>query len=300
VATKVSEGKSPKTTAWYRNMLERYITYIGPEATLGDLTVKNARAFTAHLMAQDARYTDHPISPRKEGGLSAYTVHGYVRSLKVFSAWLADEGVLTNDPLSKLKRPKLPETVIEVLTEEEISRILVTTKPTSFMSARLHTMFLVLLDTGIRATELLTLTMKNLDLPHSEMKVVGKGNKERIVPFGPTTKKALLMWTVRYHKDSPLVFHGIEGEALTYTALAHLLKRLGEKAGVPRLHCHLIRHSAALRWLMAGGDVISLKNLLGHVDVTTTQLYLHMASQDVQLKHQQFSPVETLRPKKRN
>jgi site-specific recombinase XerD len=159
-------------------------------------------------------------------------------------------------------------------------------------------MFLVLLDTGIRASELLSLTVKNLDLSHSEMKVKGKGNKERVVPFGPTTKKALMLWTLKHHKESELVFHGFEGEPLTYTALAHLLKRLGEKAGVPRLHAHLLRHTCALRWLMSGGDVVSLKNLLGHIEVSTTSLYLHMASKDVQLKHQQFSPVETLRRRK--
>lgn len=299
VATKASEGKSAKTTAWYQNMLSRFVSYVGTEATLADLTLKNARAFTAHLMALDERYSDHPISPAKAGKLSTYTIHGYVRSLKVFAAWLHEEGVLASDPLARLKRPKLPETIIEVLTEEEIGRILVETKPISFMSARLNTMFLVLLDTGIRATELLTLTVSNLDLPHSEMKVKGKGNKERVVPFGPTTKKALLMWTVRYHHEGcPLVFHGIDGEALTYTALAHLLKRLGEKADVERLHCHLVRHSFAVRWLVNGGDVMSLKSMLGHQDITTSQLYVHLASKDVQIKHQMASPVENLKRKK--
>jgi site-specific recombinase XerD len=294
-STKLTEGKSKVTVSWYRDMLARFVTWSG-DGKLTELTLQNARAFIGHLQAKKERYEDHPMSKKKAGGLSPHTIHGYVRSLKVFSSWLAEEGFTPSDVLAKLKRPKLPETVVEVLTDEEINRILADINPNSFLGSRLHAMVLLMLDSGIRATELLTLTINAIDLTNGRIKVIGKGNKERVVPIGGTTKKTLMRYLNLYRPDveTPQVFTSVDGQALTYTALSHTLMRLGERVDVPRLHAHLFRHSFACRYLENGGDVTSLKLLMGHSSIETTMIYVHLSQKFIDTRHHVHSPVDRL------
>ena len=186
------------------------------------------------------------------GGLSGATVHAHVRVLKTFATWLAAEGWTTMDVFDKLKRPKLPEPVIEVLADEEIDRLLGAINPNCVLGARLYTIVLLLLDTGIRAGEVCGLTLPHVHVDEGYVKVCGKGDKERIVPFGSTTKKALLRWLMTWREAlsedvADTLFVTNAGYPLTYTAVAQSLKRLGMRAEVPRLHAHLFRHTFAVR-----------------------------------------------------
>lgn len=298
-ATKEIEGKSPKTIKWYVNLLGHFASYLGKTATLRHLTLNNARSFVAHLRGKERRYVGHPLSPEKKGGLSPHTIHAYVRSLKAFSSWLQEEGFTNQNVLGRLKRPKLPETVIEILSDEEIDRILTAINPGCFLGPRLWVMVLLLLDTGIRAGELTGLTTENTHVDDGYVKVEGKGRKERIVPFGSTTKKALLRYlaTWRVEPAFPDVHElilSVNGTAMSYYGTAQCIKRLGKRAGVPRLHCHLFRHTFAVRYLMNGGDVMTLKLILGHSTLEVTQMYLHFAEAHVRLQHHKFSPVDRL------
>lgn len=226
VATKQTEGKSTKTVQWYKWMLLKFASFIGETATIKDLSLANARAFVAQLQGRAERYDAHPLIPTMQGGLSAYTIHGYVRTLKVFAGWLHDEGFTNANVLTKLKRPKLPETMIEVLTDDEIQKVMDACNPNCFLGARLYAIVSLLLDTGIRADELLTLTSNHLDLKSDKIKVRGKGDKERIVPFGATAKKVLLRWvtTWRPNSDTEFVFTSVDGDPLTY-------RRVGSRFG---------------------------------------------------------------------
>ncbi len=296
VSTKQTEGKSPKTTLWYKGNLNRFIAWLGGTPRLADFTLQNARAFVAHLQGRTTRYEDHPLSPEKEGGLSVHSIHAYVRTLKVFSSWLVEEGFTPTNALAKLKRPKLPETLIEVLTDAELKAIFASINANCFLGARLSTLITVLLDTGIRAEELLTLTVDNTSIENCTIKVRGKGNKERIVPFGSATKKALMrylsLW--RPQTESNLVFTNMDGGKLSYTALAHSLARLGKRVGIPRLHAHLFRHCFACRYLENGGDVTSLKMLLGHTSIETSMIYVHLSGQYLAGRHSALSPMDKL------
>jgi integrase/recombinase XerC/integrase/recombinase XerD len=295
-AAKEVENKSKATVKWYRHMLLKYVAFIGGDARLSDLNLANARQFIASLQARDVRYSGHPLLPEQKGGLSAHSIHGYVRTLRVFSAWLMDEGFTPTDVLIKLKRPKLPETLIEVLTDTEVGVLLKALNPGTHMGSRLQAIIYLLYDTGIRAAELCTLTMDNLDLVEGVLKVKGKGNKERIVPFGAVTKKALMRYTQLYRVEgkSNLVFTTNEGDGVTYTALAHMLARLGKRCDIPRLHAHLFRHSFACRYLLNGGDLVSLRKILGHTDVKTTEMYLKLTDANVVSRYHAFSPVDRL------
>jgi site-specific recombinase XerD len=305
-ATKQTEGKSPETIVWYTQRLSAFLDFLGSEPQLSDLTLDNARAFIAELQSRDIRFATHPHMVPKEGGLSPYTIHAYVRAIKAFASWLHEEGFLPTNVMHRLKRPKLPQPMIEILTDEEIERLVNSPNPGTFLGSRLLSAMLIFLDTGIRASELLGLKLEDIDWHNDTLKVWGKGNKQREVSIDAQTKKYLLrhIHVFRPEPHNPNtqeVFLSVEGMPMSYTALSHMIKRAGEKVGIPRLHAHLFRHTFAVKYLMNGGDVMTLKLILGHSTLDVTQVYMHLASSHVKIQHERFSPVSRLRisPRKR-
>lgn len=194
ILSKQIEGRSPKTLSWYQANLKRFAGFMtnGHVPTLHEITLDQARAFVVHLQGKTTRFEDHHMRPTKEGGLSPHSVHAYVRTLKTFGSWLVEEGYVEAHPFERLKAPKLPETMIEVLSDDEIRRMVASISVDTALGARVHAMVLLLFDTGLRASELCGLTIENTHLQEGYVKVRGKGKKERIVPFCNTTKKSLL------------------------------------------------------------------------------------------------------------
>jgi site-specific recombinase XerD len=258
-----------------------------------------ARAFVAKLQERTVSWQGHPHHPEVSNSLSPYTVHAYVRVLKVFSGWLYEEGFTPLNTLAKLKRPRLPQPMIEILSDDEQKAIFAVINPNCFLGARLMVITLLLLDTGMRASELCTLTVDNVHLDEGYVKVFGKGSKERIIPISNKTKMALMRylnaWRPQPASDTT---HGViltdEGRPMSYPGLRQVIKRLGKKAGIPRLHPHLFRHTFAVNYLMNGGDVMTLKLILGHTTLEVTQVYMHLAESHVKIQHSRFSPVEKL------
>lgn len=294
--SKQIEGKSARTITWYRQTLTRFSGFT-ENPPLKELSLDQARSFIASLQNQTSRYNGHPLRPEEEGGLSSSTIHGYVRSLKSFSSWLYEEGYTSHNLLAKIKRPKVSKPVIEILSDTEIEKIISAINPNCFLGSRLYVIILLLLDTGIRANELCTLTTENTFMDESYIKVTGKGNKERIIPFGATTKKALIRYlnTFRPESDAKELILSTDGSSLTYFGLFHAIRRLGEKIGIERLHPHLFRHTFAVKYLMNGGDLMSLRLMLGHTDISVTQIYLSLAESHIQVQHNRFSPVDRIK-----
>jgi site-specific recombinase XerD len=203
--------------------------------------------------------------------------------------------------------------VVEILTDEEISRVLQVLSRPTLTNVRNRAIFLTLLDTGIRASELLTLTIPRAHVDEGYLLVLGKGRKERPVKIGSTAGEALRLYLMRYRPeparpDIEEVFlsegyrvqrrlapppgstrqnRGLEcaedeeellftqpGWPLSKTALEALFTRLGRRASVPRLHPHLLRHTYACRYLLAHRDPIALKTMLGHTTLTMTNHYV--------------------------
>lgn len=202
--------------------------------------------------------------------------------------------------MTKLKRPLLPKPIVEILTDDEIGRLVNSINTNTFLGMRMMCIVLLLLDTGIRASELLGIKLEDIDWQSDIIRVWGKGRKQREVAFDPQTKKYLLRYVnaFRCEPDNPNtkeVFLSVDGTPLTYCAMAHLVKRTGEGVDIPRLHPHLFRHTFAVKYLMAGGDLITLKLILGHTDIATTQIYLHLAQSQVNVRKQRFSPVSRIK-----
>lgn len=297
-ATKQTEGRTLKTVSWYTNMLLRFDKFLGGDAKLPDVSIHEARAFVAHLQAMRNRYENHPFRPKATGGLSPSTIHGYVRALKAFSSWLAAEEFTPKDIFARLKRPITPKPVIQILTEDELAALLSTINPKCLLGARLYTMVLLLLDTGMSAGELCGIKLDDVHLDEGYVKVFGKGQKERIAPFGDTTKRALLRWLMTWREElangTDALFLSNNGQPLSYGALSKAIKRLGNRSGIPRLHPHLFRHTFAVSYLMNGGDVMTLRLILGHATLDVTLMYMHLAEAHVKLQHHKFSPVDRL------
>jgi site-specific recombinase XerD len=138
------------------------------------------------------------------GGPSPHTIHGHVRALRAFATWLHEEQFTKTNLFARLKRPKLPQPMIEILSDQEIANIFAAINPTCLLGARLYVMVLLLLDTGIRASELHSLTLDNTFTKEDYVKVKGKGGgNKRMVPFGATTKKVILRY-IHTFRPEPL------------------------------------------------------------------------------------------------
>ena len=299
VETKRLEGRTEKTCEWYHNMVSRFAGFVGEDTTLEKITLNDARAFVASLQSQESRYANHPNREALEGGLSPASVAAYVRAIRAFSSWLLEDGFTKEDIFARLKVPKVPRKIIRVLSEEEIKRLFAHINPDCFLGARLHTVVSLFLDTGLRATELCELQLDDVAVEYRRLKVMGKGQKERFVFFGISTQKALLKWKLVWRATvvNPAVssfFTNADGSGLTYSALNQAIKRLGNSAGIPRLHVHLFRHTFAVRFLMNGGGLMELKDILGHTDISTTQRYLSMTPDNLQVQYERFSPMDRI------
>ena len=191
------EGKSPATLLWHRKKLTAFSAFVrngGVPIKVCDLALQDGRAFIQSLMERKTRYPNHAIRSEIEGGLAPQTIHGFVRSLRTFASWLQREGYTEEDIFHAIKPPKLPQTLIQPLTEEEIRRLLLAVPRDTYEGVRSYAIVLLFLDTGIRLSELVNLRITDIDLVAGQFKVLGKGAKERLVPMGLTARRAVIRY----------------------------------------------------------------------------------------------------------
>jgi len=155
----------------------------GSQVKICELTLDDARRFIRSLMERKTKYPDHKFHREIEGGLAPQTIHGFVRSLKTFASWLAEEGYTEEHIFGRLQPPKVPQILIEPLTEDEIRRLLTAIPQDTLEGVRNFAILLLFLDTGVRLSELVNLETCQTDFVGGQLKVLGKGAKERIVPI---------------------------------------------------------------------------------------------------------------------
>ncbi|MFC1931532.1 tyrosine-type recombinase/integrase [Chloroflexota bacterium] len=295
-----AEGKSPKTISWYSANLKSFRNYLQnrhlPDL-LDNIDTKLLREYVLYLMKR-TKYNGHPYTPVKTELLSSATIHGHVRTLRAFFNWLVVERPAQNSPTKDLKPPKITRKVISTLSDEEIGAIL-NAFSISPSDARNQTLFMILLDTGLRIGELVNLKMDDVHMDEGYLKVMGKGKKERIVPIGNNAQKALQRYLFRFRPKptNPVtdnVFLSASSKALTENSMKLMFTRLSKRSGVCRLHAHLCRHTFATRFLVNGGDVFSLQQILGHSTLEMVRHYVNLASSHIAIQHQKFSPLDRL------
>jgi site-specific recombinase XerD len=296
-----TEGKSPMTIDWYNMVLRQFHRFLQEKSkstSLADLDEIAVREFIAHLQ-QKRRWENNPHVPRTDTGLTPMTIQDYVRAVRVFFNWLFREGYTSENRLAKLKPPKATIKVVEVLTSEEVAKILKCIDPSTPMGARDYAIMVLLLDSGLRCSELAGFAVDDIDIEGGRVKILGKGRKERIVPFGATAQRALLRYALHFR---PQPFNGIdnnffltpEGRQLTYEGIRMIFRRIAQRSGVKRLHAHLCRHTFATNYLINGGDVFSLQQILGHSTLEMVRRYVSLASVHVTVQHKKFSPMDRM------
>jgi site-specific recombinase XerD len=296
-----AEGKSPKTISWYSSNLYNFRSYLSnrhlPES-IDSINTKLLREYVLYLLKK-SKFNNRPNTPAKNEPLSTATIHGHVRTLRAFFSWLAREGIVQVNYARDLKPPKIVKKVISTLSDEEILSILKTFNPTNPSEARNQTIFMLLIDTGLRIGELVNLSTEDIHINEGFLKVLGKGNKERIVPIGSNAQKALQRYLFRYrpklaHLKIDRAFLSIYGTPLTENSLKLMFARLAKRSGVHRLHAHLCRHTFATRFLINGGDVFTLQQILGHSTLEMVRHYVNLASSHIAVQHQKYSPLDRL------
>lgn len=239
-----SANRSPRTIATYTAGVKSFLAWCERTGTPPELTKLNAQQWIADLM---------------DGGAQSTTATTWLGALKRFSAWLAEEGEMPADPLIRMPAPKVDRKITSALTDEQIKALLNTCKSKSLRDRRDEAILRLLIETGLRAAELVDLQVGDVNLS-TGLAVVnrGKGGKGRTVAFGPQTATALDRWlrTRQRYADpnNKQLFIGGHIKTFSYWGLAATLRRRAKQAGVNGFHVHLTRHTAATRWLRAGGS----------------------------------------------
>ena len=299
-----ADGKSPRTIEWYDSMLHAYSKYVKQtfgQNGLENLSRDSVRSYILYLR-QRPRFQDHPQTRATDQPLSPKTVQGHVRTLKAFATWLYMEGHTKENVLSALKLPKAPDKIIEPLSKTEIGKLLACIDIKTPVGKRDHAMIVTLLDTGLRASELANIKINDISLENGLIKVMGKGARERIVPIGKFVQMTLLNYVDRVRPvlgqaEVDYLFLSRNSKPLSVNAIKLLFTRLRRSAGIPKLHAHLCRHTFAIHYLMNGGDIFSLKEILGHKSLEMVNHYLHFTSHQIAIQHHKYSPMDRMQEK---
>jgi site-specific recombinase XerD len=229
------------------------------------------------------------------------TVKDYWICLNSFFKWLVAEELLGSSPMEKIPKPAVRQEEKQPLSPAQVKALLNAARRSQH-PRRDEAIVLLLLDTGIRSSELTDLKMSDVDLRSRQCKVLGKGNKLRIVHFGLTTGNALRLYLRQRsdENDDPLFLADKTNgmiRGLTRSGLQQLLERLGHVAGIKGRSCspHVLRRTFAVTWLRNGANIFSLQAMLGHTDLRMTQRYLSLANADIAEQARQFSPADKLR-----
>ena len=271
-----AENKAPKTIRLYLDNLKRFLAVTG-DKLLTEVTRADVRQY---------------LNARREQDLSAYTINQDFRSLRTFFHWCQRENYLIESPIDGMIAPSLPQQLPRALGAKQIQQLFKTAKQ-SHSPKRNELIIRFMLDTGIRLSELAALDMADVDLEQGIAIIrQGKGHKDRHVPLGAKLRLCIhryLRDCRQAHAGESALLIGKGGSRLSARGLQSLIIRLGQRLGF-RVHPHMLRHTFATEWLRNGGDLESLRRILGHTSLSTTQIYLHLLEEDLIEAHRSFSP----------
>lgn len=278
--------------------LKQYKNYLKLERSLSGNTVE-AYLHDVHLLHQFLKLKElHGVSPQDvvplhiidfleyigSLGMSAYSQARIISGLKSFYKYLAFEGIVVKDPMELVESPKLGRKLPDTLSLPEIDALLEANDMSTMEGTRNRAMLETLYSSGLRVSELVNLQMHNLYFDIGFLKVVGKGNKERLVPIGRTAQKFINLYISGYrvHADiksgqESFVFLNRRGAQLSRVMVFTIIKNLAQKIGLQKtISPHTFRHSFATHLIEGGADLRVVQEMLGHESITTTEIYTHL------------------------
>ena len=279
----LEEGLSRNTLESYRRDLAQFAVWL--EKNAAKMLLKAESADIERYLGVRA-----PVSkPRSVGRL--------VASLRRLYRFALREGRIDSDPTQQLGSPKIPRSLPKSLSEDEVEKLLNAPDAEQLLGLRDRAMLETLYATGLRVSELVALKVSEVSLDMGVVRVTGKGDKTRLVPLG----EEALDWITRYLREArPMLLDGQladamfvtqRGDGMTRQAFWYLIKRYAVLAGIAKhMSPHVLRHAFATHLLNHGADLRVVQMLLGHADISTTQIYTHVARERLKLLHAQHHP----------
>jgi integrase/recombinase XerD len=273
----------------------------GLSTNVADIGSTELRTFIVYLQ-QKSCYSHHPFARPQDRCLSPHSVNSYIRSIRTFWTWLFQENLIYQNPFAGLKIPKTPRKVVATFSASQIESLLQAVDTHTALGFRDYTIILTLLDTAMRISELTALKLEDISLEDGVLLVMGKGGKERLIPYGRSVGR--LLWRyIDMVRPSPVsirvknVFLTTSGLPVTSKHFQNRMAGYGRKAYLEGVRCspHTLRHTAAVSFLRNGGNVFSLQRLLGHSSLNMTRHYCELADVDVIKAHATASPVDNLK-----
>ncbi len=205
---------------------------------------------------------------------SPATLSRRIAAVRTFYRWLVREGVLSASPAERLSSPKVPRSVPRFLEVPEAANVVEEPAQEGRLKLRNQALLELLYGAGLRVSEAVGVNLDDIDLTERMVRVRGKGDKERVVPFGPPAAEAIHAWLVEGPREGAL-FRNRDGGRLSVRSAWQIVRDAGAKNGQPGLHPHMLRHSCATHLLAGGADLRGIQEQLGHASLSTTQRYTH-------------------------
>ena len=237
------------------------------------------------------------IASRAKQGSKPRSTARQLSSFRRFYRFLLREGVIQDDPTVKIDMPKIGRSLPRSLTESEVDALLAAPETSDPLGHRDRAMLEVLYATGLRVSELINLRQSEVNLNQGVLRVRGKGDRERLIPFGEESQRWIREFIngprleILLERQSEYLFPTRRGDRMTRQAFWHIIKRYAKKADIDaKLSPHTLRHAFATHLLNHGADLRVVQMLLGHSDLSTTQIYTHVARERMKELHAQHHP----------
>jgi len=282
----LADGLSKNTLGAYRSDLALFAAWLGEHG--GSIVGADGTAINAYLAHLHAR----------PGGIRANSQRRLMASLRRCYRWLLDQGRLRADPLLNIDRPRAAQRFPKTLTEAQVEALIDAPDTETPLGLRDRAMLELLYATGLRVSELVGIRLFELSLNDNVVRVIGKGAKERLVPLGETAADWLRRFLAAARGEllgrhsSDAIFLTARGGAMSRQMFWNLVKKYALQAGIPqeRMSPHVLRHAFATHLLNHGADLRVVQLLLGHADISTTQVYTHVARERLKQLHRQHHP----------
>ncbi|KAB2493707.1 site-specific tyrosine recombinase XerD [Priestia endophytica] len=282
----VERGLAPNTIESYKRDLVKYAEYLKKVETVSsfeEVTREHIIAFMRYMM---------------ENGKSSKTIARHIASIRSFHQFLLREHIMDKDPSVHIETPQVERTLPKVLSPDEVEALLTAPDESTPFGRREKAMLELLYATGIRVTELMNLNVEDVHMTMGFVRCIGKGDKERIVPMGKMASEALQKYIeesrpklLKRNQKEEALFLNHHGRRLTRQGFWKILKKLALSAQIEKeLTPHTLRHSFATHLLENGADLRAVQEMLGHADISTTQIYTHVTKKRLKDVYNEFHP----------
>jgi len=289
-------------------VIERFLDNLWAERGLSKNSLDSYRHDLMHLRDQlSSRGKTLELATREDllavlaaevkQGKSPRSVSRYLSAYRQFYRWLLREGTIKSDPVALIESPRTGRGLPKALTEEQVEALLAAPDTGTALGSRDKAMLELMYATGLRVSELVSLELSNLNLNQGIIRVIGKGQKERLVPIGDEAHESLKTYLANARPEllngaqTDSVFVTTRKAGMTRQAFWYMLKRYAVVCGISqKLSPHMLRHSFATHLLNHGADLRVVQLLLGHSDLSTTQIYTHIAREGLKRMHETHHP----------